>query len=119
MVNLVSRTESIANASQEEGRLDPIALLVPVAGIGLILLVVWLTGGLRRSRIGDGEAARRQVALDWPEFRPAEVLLDRDERTALIASVDGAQLAALAVVGSEIACRLVSPADVTDCRTAS
>ena len=96
--------------------MDPIALLLPVAGIGLILLVVWLTGGVRHARIADAEAARRQVALDWPEFRSEQVLLDRDGRAGLLIGAAGQYLAAVYAIGDRIASRLLAPADVRRCR---
>jgi hypothetical protein len=46
---------------------NPITLLIPLIGIALILLAVWVAGGTRRARLGRALVLRR-LADDLPGF---------------------------------------------------
>ena len=63
--------------------MSPLDLILPVGGIALIVLVVWLVGGLRNASIDDADTVRRHLALDHPEFEPGELRLAADKRSAL------------------------------------
>ncbi len=67
---------------------DPLSFVVPLAGITLVLLAVWLTGGRRRLRLDEGLAARR-LAEDLPGFQPQAMLVDRDGHAVLARGTDG------------------------------
>ena len=64
--------------------MSPLDLILPVGGIALIVLVVWLVGGLRNASIDDADTVRRHLALDHPEFEAGELRLAADKRSALI-----------------------------------
>jgi len=53
---------------------DPITLLIPLIGIALILLAVWLAGGTRRTRL-DRALVLRRLAEDLPGFAAAEIVI--------------------------------------------
>jgi hypothetical protein len=95
--------------------MDPLAFALPVAGIGLILAVVWLTGGYRTVRL-DEALVRRRLAEDQPGFEPAAIALDRGGAAALAAGADGRRFALAFAVGDRIATRLLGPADLGEVR---
>jgi Fatty acid hydroxylase superfamily len=53
---------------------DPIILLIPLIGIALILLAVWLAGGTRARRL-DRALVLRRLAEDLPGFAAAEIVI--------------------------------------------
>ena len=87
-------------------------LILPVGGIGLIVLVVWLTGGLRSARIDDAKTVRRHLALDHPEFEPGELRLAADGRSALAIDRGEHRIAVLFALGDRVTVRIVAPGDL-------
>ncbi len=92
--------------------MSPLDLILPVGGIALIVLVVWLVGGLRNASIGDAEVVRRQLALDHPEFAPGELRLAADKRSALILDCSERRSAVLFALGDRVTVRIVAPGDL-------
>ena len=66
----------------------PITLLIPLGGIALILVAVWLTGGARRARL-DRALVLCRLDEDLPDFAVAETSVDADGATALALADDG------------------------------
>lgn len=99
-------------------RMSVIDLIIPVAGIGLIVLAVWLTGGLRTAALADVDAARRRIALDQPDFAVGDVVVARDRRGALAFDRAGDQLAILFAVGDRMTSRVIRPEDLRRCHAA-
>jgi len=91
---------------------SPLDLILPVGGIALIVLVVWLVGGLRNASIDDTDAVRRQLALDHPEFEPGELRLAADKRSALILDRSERRSAVLFALGDRVTVRIVAPGDL-------
>ncbi len=92
--------------------MSPLDLILPVGGIALIALVVWLVGGLRNASIDDTDAVRRQLALDHPEFEPGELRLAADKRSALIIDRAERRSAVLFALGDRVTIRIVAPGDL-------
>lgn len=92
--------------------MSPLDLILPVAGIALIVLVVWLAGGLRSASIGDAETVRCQLALDHPEFEPGELRLAADKRGALAVDRGERRIAVLFALGDRVTIRIVAPGDL-------
>ncbi len=92
--------------------MSPLDLILPVGGIALIVLVVWLVGGLRRASINDADAVRRHLALDHPEFEPGELRLAADKRSALIIDRAERRSAVLFALGDRVTIRIVAPGDL-------
>ncbi len=90
--------------------LDP---RLPLGGIALILALVWLTGGRRRARIADADAAR--AVLSQPElgFIPARISVAADGAAAIAADTAG-RLGLVFPVGAKLAARVLLPADLTE-----
>lgn len=82
-----------------------LALMLSVGGVIAIVLVCWLAGGTRTAVIADAEAARAQLGHDEPSFQAAHVLVAGDGRAALLASDDGADVAAVVVFGDKLVTR--------------
>jgi hypothetical protein len=91
---------------------SPLDLILPLAGIALIVLVVWLTGGLRSATIDDGETVRGQLALDHPEFDPGDLRLAADKRSALAVDRAERRIAVLFALGDRVTIRIVAPGDL-------
>jgi len=87
-------------------------LILPVGGIALIVLVVWLVGGLRSASIDDADTVRRYLALDHPEFEPGELRLAADKRSALILDRSERRSAVLFALGDRVTVRIVAPGDL-------
>ena len=92
--------------------MSPLDLILPVAGIALIILVVWLAGGLRSASVDDAEAVRRHLALDHPEFEPGELRLAADKRSALAVDRGERRIAVLFALGDRVTIRIVAPGDL-------
>jgi hypothetical protein len=92
-------------------------LILPVGGISLIVLVVWLTGGLRSVTIDDSATVRRHLALDHPEFDLGDLQLAADGRSALAVDRAGHRIAVLFALGDRITIRIVAPGDLAGLRT--
>ena len=90
--------------------MNPIVMLIPLGGIALILLAVWLTGGARRARL-DRALVLRRLDEDLPDFAAAEVSIDADGATAIAAARDGA-LALVFAAGDKVAVRPLAPRDI-------
>jgi len=91
---------------------SPLDLILPVAGIALIILVVWLAGGLRSASIDDAETVRRHLALDHPEFEPGDLRLAADKRSALAIDRGKRRIAVLFALGDRVTIRIVVPGDL-------
>jgi len=91
---------------------SPLDLILPVAGISLIILVVWLAGGLRSASIDDAETVRRHLALDHPEFESGDLRLAADKRSALILDRGERRSAVLFALGDRVTVRIVAPGDL-------
>jgi hypothetical protein len=89
---------------------NPITLLVPLIGIALILLAVWLTGGTRRARL-DRALVVRRLAEDLPGFAATEIVIDADGANALAASADGQGFALVFTAGDKVAVRPLAAGD--------
>ena len=89
---------------------NPITLLIPLGGIALILVAVWLTGGARRARLDRGLVLRR-LDEDLPDFAVAETSIDADAATALAMADDGT-LALIFVAGDKVVVRPLVAHDV-------
>jgi len=91
---------------------SPLDLILPVGGIALIVLVVWLVGGLRNASIDGADAVCRRLALDHPEFEPGELRLAADKRSALILDRSERRSAVLFALGDRVTVRIVAPGDL-------
>lgn len=80
-------------------------MLLPLAGVGLIVLVCWLAGGLTNAEIADEDTARARIHQDEPGFDAARVLLGRDRRAALLADAPGDGIAAVVAFGDKLVTR--------------
>lgn len=80
-------------------------LLVPLVGVGMIVLICCLAGGLRTAQIASEDAARARVHQDEPDFDAARVLLGRDRRAALLADHSGEDIAAVMSFGDKLVTR--------------
>jgi hypothetical protein len=98
--------------------MSPLDLAIPIGGIALILLVVWALGGLRDARLGDEAALRRRIARDHPEFAVAQIMTDRDGRSALVFERSGRRALLLFSLGDKVGARLIGPRDLRACRIA-
>jgi hypothetical protein len=83
---------------------NPLTLLVPLIGIALILMAVWLTGGARRALL-DRALVLRRLAEDLPDFVAGEMAIDSDRAQALVAAADGANHAVVFVAGDKVVVR--------------
>ena len=92
--------------------MSPLDLILPVAGISLIILVVWLAGGLRSASIDDAETVRRQLALDHPEFKSGDLRLAADRRSALAVDRSERRIAVLFALGDRVTIRILAPGDL-------
>lgn len=88
---------------------NPITLLVPLLGIALILLAVWLAGGTRRVRL-DRALVLRRLAEDLPDFAAGEMAIDKNGAAALIAGAPGFAIAFAA--GDKIGVRALPAKEV-------
>jgi hypothetical protein len=89
---------------------NPITLLIPLIGIALILLAVWLTGGTRRARL-DRALVLRRLTEDLPGFAAAEIVIDAPAANALAASADGRSFAIVFAAGDKVVVRSLAPRD--------
>ena len=90
--------------------MNPLALLIPLGGIALILVAVWLTGGARRARL-DRALVLRRLDEDLPDFAVAEMSIDTDGATALAMADDGT-LALIFVAGDKVVVRPLAAHDI-------
>lgn len=91
--------------------LNPFLLALPVAGIALILLVIWLTGGLKSARVDRAKALAR-LAEDLPDFEAGSLAVDADGRLALARATSGDELVLVFAVGNRLATRKLKPRDL-------
>lgn len=91
--------------------LSPALLVLPVAGIALILLVIWLTGGLKSASV-DRATALARLAEDLPDFRTGTLIVDAGGRLALARAAAGDDLALVFAVGNRLATRRLKCGDV-------
>jgi len=88
----------------------PVTLLIPLGGIALILLAVWLSGGARRARL-DRALVLRRLDEDLPDFAVAEMIIDADGAAAVALANDGA-LALIFVAGDKVVVRPLPAHDI-------
>lgn len=88
--------------------LDP---TVPLAGIALILLLVWLTGGRHRAAITAPAEAAALLALPETGFAAAEIAVSRDGSTALARDAAG-HIAVVFGSGARLAARRLPRGEV-------
>ncbi|WP_370154388.1 hypothetical protein [Ferrovibrio sp.] len=88
--------------------LDP---TVPLAGIALILLLVWLTGGRHRAAIAAPAEAAALLALPETGFAAAEIAVSRDGSTALARDAAG-HIAVVFGSGARLAARRLPRGEV-------
>src|SRR6185312_3936787 len=89
---------------------NPTTLLIPLGGIALILLAVWLTGGAGRARL-DRALVLRRIDEDLPDFVAMEICIDADRATAIAAMADGA-LALVFAAGDKVVVRPLPAHDI-------
>ena len=89
---------------------NPITLLIPLGGIALILLAVWLAGGARRARL-DLALVLRRLDEDLPDFAATEICIDADAATAIAAAGDGA-LALIFAAGDRVVVRPLAAREI-------
>ncbi|HEX6841700.1 MAG TPA: hypothetical protein VF113_09220 [Stellaceae bacterium] len=89
---------------------NPITLLIPLGGIALILLAVWLTGGARRARL-DRALVLRRLDEDLPDFAATEISIGADAAAA-IATADDGVLALIFVAGDRLVVRPLLAQDI-------
>jgi hypothetical protein len=86
-------------------------MLVPLAGILLILLAVWLTGGAQPVVLDEALVARR-IAEDLGGATADDVTLAADRSAALATLAAGASVAVAFRAGDKIAVRRLAPGEV-------
>src|SRR5690348_13366436 len=89
---------------------NPITLLIPLGGIALILVAVWLTGGARRARL-DRALVLRRLDEDLPDFAATEISIGADAATAIALADDGA-LALIFIAGDRVVVRPLPAHDI-------
>ena len=90
--------------------MNPIVMLIPLGGIALILVAVWLTGGARRARL-DRALVLRRLDEDLPDFAATEMRIDDDAATAIAIADDGT-LALIFAAGDKVAVRPLAVRDI-------
>ncbi|HKW52054.1 MAG TPA: hypothetical protein VJO12_00060 [Stellaceae bacterium] len=90
--------------------MNPITMLIPLGGIALILVAVWLTGGARQARL-DRALVLRRLDEDLPDFAATEMRIDADAATAIARADDGA-LALIFVAGDKVVVRPLAAHDI-------
>ncbi|MFN4165824.1 MAG: hypothetical protein ACK4GK_14705 [Ferrovibrio sp.] len=88
--------------------LDP---TVPLAGIALILLLVWLTGGLRSARLADASEAAALLGAAETGFVAAEIAVS-STRDCAIAHDGHGRLAMVFTSGAKLAARKLQRDDI-------
>jgi hypothetical protein len=90
--------------------MNPITMLIPLGGIALILVAVWLTGGAPRARL-DRALVLRRLDEDLPDFAVTEMGIDADAAIAIAVADDG-RLALIFVAGDKVAVRPLAAHDI-------
>lgn len=88
--------------------LDP---TVPLAGILLILLLVWLTGGTRHARLADGHDAAALLAAPETGFTASDIAVSADGDCAIARDPAG-HMAVVFASGAKLAARRLRPAEI-------
>lgn len=88
--------------------LDP---TLPLGGIALILLLVWLTGGRHSLRLAGEADAIRLLAAPETGFAAAETVVSQDGGAALARDRDG-RIAAVFGSGAHLAARRLGRGDI-------
>jgi hypothetical protein len=78
-------------------------VLVSLAGVLLIVGLVWWAMGSAVARIDEAHA-RERLTFEYPDFTIGRLLLGTDGRGALAFSKDGSELVVLFALGSRITC---------------
>lgn len=82
-----------------------------VAGIGLVVAAVHLTGGSSVATLADDAAARTRFAQDFPDLRASEVYLSQDRRSAFLGLGDG-RVGVVQAVGGKFLTRIATAGSV-------
>jgi len=86
--------------------------VVPLIAVAAILLAVWFFGVRRAASIGDADLVRQLLREDYPEFVPAEVVLDPGGAAALATDVSGSTVILFFTMGNQVASRILDPGTV-------
>ncbi len=89
----------------------PTTMLLPLAGILLILFAVWLTGGARRARL-DPETVARRIAEDLPGVAIRDLSIGIDRAAGLATMAGGAVPIAAFAAGDKIVVRRLAAGDI-------
>ncbi len=89
----------------------PILVAIVVIGITATVLAVHFTGGGKRARIADEEAARAIFRTDHPDILLGDVALTRDAQSAFLA-LPGDGIGVVHVLGDGYLTRVFSRKDV-------
>lgn len=89
----------------------PIEWLLPIAGGGIVLIVVvvHLLGGTTRATVGGEDEVRARYRRDVPGSVPEEVVVDADQRAALVWDPEVGVVAVIGV-GDGVVTRPLGPA---------
>lgn len=85
----------------------PVLIAVVSVGIGLVVLVVHLTGGSRIAEIANENAALERFRIDFPEVEVTRCIISRDRRDAVLCLTDG-HVGLVHAVGSKFLTRFVN-----------
>lgn len=85
----------------------PVLIAVVSVGIGLVVLVVHLTGGSRIAEIANEDAALERFRIDFPEAEVTRCIISRDRRDAVLELADG-HVGLVHAVGSKFLTRFVN-----------
>lgn len=77
-----------------------------VVGVSMVVLLVHVTGGSRRARLADADAARQRFLTDHPDLPVGAVVLTADGDAAFLA-LDGRLFGLVQAVGSHFLTRLL------------
>jgi hypothetical protein len=91
--------------------ITPFIATVPLMGVAIIILAVWLAGGGAR-RLLDDEILRRCVTEDLPGVAIGDIVISGDGAAALATVVGESGLVAAIVVGDKVAVRRLDRGDV-------
>lgn len=89
--------------------MDPTAFILPLAGIGLIVLLVWL---LRGGRSVDLDRANVMAALDAEGVTADRIVLSTDARSGLAWIGASERLAAVRSMGDDVGVAILTPDDI-------
>ncbi len=97
--------------------MSPLELVMPVGGVALILLVVWLTGGLRSASLADAASVRDLLAASHPGVAYDDIAVAADRRSAVAVAASGREAVLVLAVGDRITTRIIAPGDLAAVRS--